>query len=271
MDVALTSNPDAMILAVRCWRPGAVISGRAALRCLVLPDLALDAVDVLLPHSLPDRPRIRFHRGELPPELVTTANGGPVATIAAACLLMGKREDWDSVCLALRKRKVTPSQIQEVLPHRRDARALERVVRLTRGNPWSVAEIEMQELFRRAHVTGWMGNLEVVLTYEDERHWISQKTYYLDGAFEEEMLDVEMNGREFHDNDDSFESDAQKVRTLTGAGWTVMPVTPTQMRRRPKEFLECVVSRLHRRHRPDTLPRSITYRPGTPEIWEFWE
>lgn len=272
MDAALTDNPDAMIRAVRCWRPDAVITGRAALRSLVLPTLPLDSVDVLYTDGRCDRPRLRVHRCSLPGELVITARGGPVATVAAACLFLAVHGDWDAVCLTLRKRKVTPQQIaaaRELLPSRHDAKALDRAVRFTRDTPWSVAEMEMHELLRRAHVTGWSGNLGVTLEREDDRHWVWSKTYYLDGAFKEEMLDVEMNGRQYHDNDESFESDAQKIRALTAAGWTVMPVTPTQMRLDPKGFLESLVSRLRRRHRPESLPRTITYRPSANGFWEF--
>lgn len=272
MDAALVDNPDAWIRAARCWRPDAVLTGRAALRAQCLPRISLDGVDLLVPHTLSDRPRVRGHRETLPDELVITVRGGSTATAAAACLFLGERGDWDAVCLALRKRKVAPDQIEAaraMLPRRRDAQALDRVVRLTRGNPWSVAEIEMQELWRLTRVTGWRGNLETVVRSEDERHWISEKTYYLDGAFQEEMLDVEMNGREFHDTSESFESDAAKIRALTAIGWTVMPVTPTQMRQDPRGFLEDVVSRLHRRHRPVSLPRNITYRPDLPGIWEL--
>ncbi len=155
------------------------------------------------------------------------------------------------------------------MSRRRDAGALNRVVRYTRDNPWSVAELEMHELLRLTRVSGWVGNMEVVIRQEDDRHLVSSQRYYLDGAFEGEMLDVEMNGRDFHDTDESFESDAKRIRNLTAIGWTIMPVTPTQMRRDPKGFLESLVSRLHRRHRPDSLPRTITYCPSATGFWEL--
>ncbi|AXE37967.1 endonuclease domain-containing protein [Acidipropionibacterium virtanenii] len=232
----------------------------------------MDSIDLLLPHRLSGRRRVRIHRGTLPGELLSVARGGPTASVAAACLFLGARGDWEAVCLALRKRKVSPQEIRaalDLLPHRRDAEALRRTVRFTRDAPWSVAELEMHELLRLTHVTGWTGNREVILRREDDRHRISAQRYFLDGAFAAEMLDVEMNGREFHDTDESFESDAEKIRALTAAGWTVMPVTPTQMRHDPKGFLEDLVARLHRRHRPDSLPGAITYRPSDQGFWTF--
>lgn len=272
MDATLTDSPDALIRAVRCWQPRAVITGRAALRIQGLTELPPDAVDILLPYGLADRPRLRIHRGQLPGMLTTTIRDGPAATIAAACLFLGAHGDWDAVCLALRKNRVTPEEIRDArqfLTRRRGAAALDRVVRFTHDRPWSVAELEMHELLRLARITGWTGNKEVIISQEGERHRVSTRRYYLDGAFEDEMLDVEMKGRAYHDNEESFESDAAKIRAVTAVGWNVMPVTPSQMRRDPKEFLESVISRLHRRHRPVGLPRTIRYRPDIAGFWEF--
>ncbi len=93
MDAALVDNPDAWIRAARCWRPDAVLTGRAALRAQCLPRISLDGVDLLVPHTLSDRPRVRGHRETLPDELVSTVRGGPTATAAAACLFLGERGD----------------------------------------------------------------------------------------------------------------------------------------------------------------------------------
>lgn len=270
MDAALAGNPDAMIRAVRYWSPGAVITGRAALRIQGLPKLRMDAVDVLAPHSISGRDFIRVGRASLPGELVTWCREGPAATVAAACLFLGARADWAPVCLSLGETLVYPEEIaeaRECLSGRHGSAVLDRVVRLTRENPWSVAELELHDLLRRLRIRGWCGNRRLVVP--DAVTAGPGENFALDTAFEAERLDVEMNGREFHDTADAFESDARRIRAITRAGWNVMPVTPNQMRQDPMEFVESLCSRLWRRNRPDSLPRTIFYRPSSTSFWEF--
>lgn len=265
MSPARAEGPDALISAVWLWRPTAIVAGRAAARVQGMRTLETPEIDVLLPYSFDDRGPFRFHRSGLPPELVTDWTRGPTTSPAAAALFLGAREDWEPVCEMLRERMSTPGEIQEarrLLCHQYGRESLELTARLTSGGPWSVAEMKFHELLRHAGVTGWVANRQLVVRDGTGR----QRVFIIDAAFEEERIAVEVNSRRWHDNERAFQSDAERARILTGAGWRVVPVTPRQVERSADRVLADLCRGLHRDHRPIRIP-SAHYQPESPFWW----
>lgn len=267
MSARVQSDPDAWIYANSLWRPSSVITGRAALRLHGMPGLAVPAVDVLLPYSFPDRGLLRFHCSPPPGSLIHHVQGVLVSTPAAAALFLGIREDWDPICAALFKGITRPEDIQaarDFLIRHRGAPEMDLTLRYISQMPWSVPELELHELLRKVGITGWRGNMPVLL-HPTENGQARPRRCHPDAGFEAEKLAVEVNSQQYHSDSESFTANTLRARWFAAEGWTQMPVTPNQLRSRPNDFLADLCSRLHRRHRPPGIPR-VRYRPRAP----FW-
>lgn len=268
----LKSDPDAWVLANGLWRQASVVTGRAALRLQGLRDLKTPAVDALLPYTFPDRGLLRFHYSTSRAPLtevreIRTWGNGLLAAPAEAALFLGAHEDWEPVCAALCGHITTTEEIRAAreLPGRRpDARAMDRVVRYVSGTPWSVPELEFHELLRLVGITGWKGNLPVLLhPTVDGRACVKRR--HPDAAFVAEKLAVEVASLQYHNSAEAFAANAQRARWFAAEGWLQMPVTPYQLRNNPNDLLADLCSRLYRNHRPPGLPR-VRYQPTAP----FW-
>ncbi|MCP3936562.1 MAG: type IV toxin-antitoxin system AbiEi family antitoxin domain-containing protein [Actinomycetia bacterium] len=58
--------------------------------------------------------------------------------------------------------------------------------------------------------------------------FLNGRVAYIDLAYPDPMIAIELDSRSFHDNDDSFESDRSRTRHLATLGWTVLPLTWAQ-------------------------------------------
>ena len=54
---------------------------------------------------------------------------------------------------------------------------------------------------------------------------VAQRNYYLDLAYPNVKLDIEVDGFEFHRGRDVFDADRRRQNDLVGAGWTVLRFT----------------------------------------------
>ncbi|MCI1749068.1 MAG: hypothetical protein LKI24_13910 [Acidipropionibacterium sp.] len=272
MAARLESDPDAWVFANGLWRQPSVVTGRAALRLQGLRDLKTPVVDALLPYTFPDHGLLRFHYSTSPAPLtevreISTWGRALVAAPAEAALFLGAREDWEPVCAALNRGITTAEAIRQVreLPGRRpDAQAMDRVVRYLSESPWSVPELEFHELLRLVGITGWKGNLPVLLhPTVDGRTCVKKR--HPDAAFVAEKLAVEIASLQYHNSAEAFAEDALRARWFAAEGWRQMPVTPYQLRNNPNDLLADLCSQLYRNHRPPGLPR-VRYQPTAP----FW-
>jgi very-short-patch-repair endonuclease len=59
-------------------------------------------------------------------------------------------------------------------------------------------------------------------------------------AFEDVLLDVEVDGREHHDTRAAFETDRLRQNRLVRAGWTVLRFTPTMIDTDPPGVIEMI-------------------------------
>jgi very-short-patch-repair endonuclease len=119
----------------------------------------------------------------------------------------------------LRTRTTTLSRLQRALeltpsrPGNRERRAL---LSDSRDEPWSQAERRFHRLLRVAGITGWRANRPV--EYQGE-------TFYIDVRFRRLMLAIEIDGWEFHNSQEVFESDRRRQDLLVINGWRVLRFT----------------------------------------------
>lgn len=94
----------------------------------------------------------------------------------------------------------------------------------------SEPERRMLALLRRAGITGWTVNLDIVLS--------TGRTAVLDVAFPELRLAVEVDGWAHHVDVDRFVRDRVRKRALVADGWTVIEVTWDDLVHRPDRVLD---------------------------------
>jgi very-short-patch-repair endonuclease len=83
------------------------------------------------------------------------------------------------------------------------------------------SERRLHQLLRRAAITGWVPQYEVRLP---------SGVAFIDIAFPEPQLAVEVDGRRHHDDgSDRFDSDRQRHNELVAMGWRVIRVTWTML------------------------------------------
>lgn len=215
---ALADDPHWRLAAIAAWRPEAVICGAAAARLTFWPELRVGAIDVAARSSA--RPSgYRVRRRVVPPEQIRELAGLRVMSPALSAVDLASSTKADSLDRALRSRRVLLSELWDALdstPHRVGNVARRRLLLDSRDQPWSAAERLAHRLFRAAGIVGWQTNLEVL---------VEGMTYFIDIAFRELRLAVEIDGR-LHETDPKiFENDRYRQNALVLEGWVVLRFT----------------------------------------------
>lgn len=92
-----------------------------------------------------------------------------------------------------------------------------RLLHESRDEPWSEAERQVHRQLRAAGLRGWRANHAIETT--------TGRVYFLDIAFPEERLVIEVDGYEFHSDRESFERDRERQNDLVADGWIVLRLT----------------------------------------------
>lgn len=157
--------------------------------------------------------------GLIPPPLLTKHQGCWLTAPALTVLDLIPEFDADVVYLALRRRAVTVEQLQKAMaltPRRRGNRRRREILAETASAPWSHLERDAHRHLREAGLTGWRSNHRVD---------VSQTHYYIDAAFLEEKVGVELDGFEFHSSRDAFERGRARDADLAAVGWLMVHFT----------------------------------------------
>jgi len=104
--------------------------------------------------------------------------------------------------------------------------------------PGAQAESErrMHRLLRRAGLNGWVPQYEIQLP---------SGSRYLDVAFPEQRVALEVDGRRTHDDkSDRFDDDRARQNELVALGWRVLRVTWTMLTRRPDALVHQIAQLL---------------------------
>lgn len=206
-------------VAVGLWNPDAVIVGAAAARLTFWPDLPVHQIDVARRGPVPRGPGYRFHRRTIDPWHVMEWNGLRITRPAVTAMELVTELGGDPIDTCLRSRKARLSDLWEAYmdyPARPGNKERRRMLLDSRNEPWSAAERLAHRMLRKAHVTGWVSNMEITT---------HGSMYFIDIAFRELKLAVEIDGRLHEDDPDIFENDRYRQNALVREGWTVLRFT----------------------------------------------
>ena len=221
VDAGTAGELSTRVAALARWDPDAVICGRAAAALSYWPEITTGstiAVSSKTRHS--PQPGFAFTERTVPPDLIREQDGLRLTTPSLTAMELATFEFTDPIDTALRKRVATLDTLREAIdltPHRRGHTDRRRLLLDSRDEPWSAAERLAHRLYREAGITGWVTNLETVIT--------DAGTFYLDMAFRRERLVSEIDGR-LHETDvDVFETDRTRQNALVLNGWMVLRFT----------------------------------------------
>jgi hypothetical protein len=198
-EIAWTWQTRARAVALR--HPDAVLLGAAAARLSFWPAAPIDEVEAAVRCVLKPQQGFSFSRRRIPEELIAVWGGLRCTTPALTAIDLATSACSDAIDIALRVRAATLAGMYEALqmtPHR--AGNLEKLKLLidSRNEPWSPAERLSHRLLRAKGITGWETSLPVC---------IDGQLYYLDIAFKQQKLAIEIDGRLHETDEELFESD----------------------------------------------------------------
>ncbi len=228
----LELNTRALATAAALWDPNAIITGRAAAALSYWPEARVQRVDVVSRRTTDSNRYFVIMRHRIPPELTMPADGMTVAVPELTALHSWERGDRVTLVEALRHRAITAESLatcHAALDRRHRAADRRQALRAAAGNPWSILELDLHDIYRANGITGWRGNSAVEA---------GGNRYVLDVKFDRPRLAVEVDGYEFHANRSAFETDRQRQAELVAAGWRVLRFTADMIRRRP-ELVVC--------------------------------
>jgi len=204
---------DARLRAVARAMPGAVIADHTAL-ALAAEKQPTGPIEVCTPTRRAPQKGFRFTRRVIPREHV---EDGKMSATLAAVDVCDKDPSWlDDLA---RRREATPDDYEQLLAefsHRTGNPARRRNIARTSTSPWSMAERRCHTIFDKGHIRGWVANQQLR---------IGAATYIPDIAFRAEKLIIEIDGRAFHTDAATFESDRDRNNALVSAGWTILHIT----------------------------------------------
>lgn len=226
------------IAAVPKWSPDAILVGSAAAAVSFWPTIRVRDVAVVVSGPRAPQPGFSFERGRIPVDLIEERYGLRFTTAALTALDLCPECGGDGIDTVLRTRAATLAMMHEALAltgRRRGNPDLSGLLLDSRDEPWSGAEREAHRLLRAAGIDGWVTNTEVRC---------SGRRYFIDIAFGDCQLAIEIDGR-IHGTDPAlFESDRGRQNHLMLDGWTVLRFTSAMLRDDPAGFIATVRSGL---------------------------
>lgn len=232
---------------------GAVLTGAAALRRHGVRTVREPArVAVLVPHGR--RRRSRRGRDDIdvrqttrmpaPPDWV---DGVPVATVARAVVdecrpMIVVRAARAMVADVVQRGLCSVEALESELDSgpRRGSGLLRIVLAEVSSGAWSAPEIELAVLLTAAGVAGFVANAAV-------RAEEGTLLGVYDLVWAELQAVIEVDSREWHLSPDGWQNTLRRHALLEEHGWSVLHITPAQIRNQPDEIVRLVRSWLSRR------------------------
>ncbi|GAA2184610.1 hypothetical protein GCM10009785_33220 [Brooklawnia cerclae] len=216
----LSADPGIRARAALAWQPGHVLMGPAAALVTFWRDCPVDAIDLAGANTrlVPDG--VRLHQVSVPYDLRVAWEAGQATNPALTVLDMAAMGRWDALCHGLRTGSVSLESLSwadATLPWRHGVSSRAECLLAASGNPWSVPELDLHQLYRSAGITGWVGNQPMIC---------GGRRFIPDVAFRHARVIVEVDGRSHHDGPGSFESDRDRHNSFVADGWAVLHVTP---------------------------------------------
>ena len=204
----------------------AVLSGLSAAYWHGLADQEPKIITVTVPpgkNVLAVRKSVRLRYRDLEDADVITRGGLPVTGVPLSVLEGAVEGGAEVVDNALLLHRVSIAQLHTAAGRRRGRSGHPEMVRLLEGvgdGARSAAERVLATLLRRARIRGWVANHPTA-------------GYFVDVAFPEKMLAVEIDGMASHGGARAFQRDRTRRNALIAAGWTVLNFTWADLIERP--------------------------------------
>jgi very-short-patch-repair endonuclease len=225
-----------------------VLAGAAAAWWHGLRASAPMIVEVIVPLGRRMTPQrgVRLIRSNVPSAEIVTVDWIRVTSVPRTCLDLARWKRDDRLEEAIRLGRLTAAELPPSLDksrYRRGQVEARRAAAEVTAGPWSKPERIAHRLLADAGISGWVAN---------QRAESVDRTMFPDIAFEDLKLAIEIDGREYHDrvrNPKAFEDDHEREAALVLAGWTVLRVTPRQLRDHPAVFVarvRALIDRLSR-------------------------
>jgi len=214
--------------------PTGVITGQAAAKLSFWPELAVSEVVCAHPGRRVGQPGITFTRRRIPGPLVLERRAIRITTPALTALDLCESVGGDGIDTALRARVISLADLHAALaltPDRPGNQLRRELVADSRDEPWSHPERLFHRILRTGGLVGWATNHLVRI----ENH-----TFYLDVAFPEHLVAVEIDGRAHHSSAAAFERDRWRQNQLILAGWRVLRFTWQMVTGEPEAVLAAV-------------------------------
>lgn len=229
----LSADSHAMA-AVLLGGRGAVLSHRSAAELWGLRPAATAAFHVTTTRRCIRRPRVEFHRGDVPEDERTLVRGIPVTTVPRTLLDMasmaGRHELERGFNEAEVRRLTDPLSVEDLMarhPRRRGASTLRDIIadgRIGEGITRSRLEERFLPFLERAGIE--RPALNVVIPAGDE-------LMEVDCLWRTQRLIVELDSHATHATRAGFERDRVKDRLLLAHGWRVVRITWRELHLRP--------------------------------------
>ncbi len=208
--------------AIQLWDPNAVLNSGTAARLTWWPELRWDRATAVVPRKSTRLVRgIELVRGRVDPDLVIQHNGFNLVHPAWSVLELTDDLGGRAIDQSLRTRATSLAALRWALgrmSNRGGNVQRRRLLLDSKDEPWSENERNAHAMLRSAGIKGWTGNLRIVLSNGSVR--------FLDIAFKERMLGVEIDSWEYHSSHESFIDDRRKDVELICDGWTIIRFTP---------------------------------------------
>ncbi len=171
-----------------------------------------------------NRPLFRFSEGKIDPDWVTDRSGfrctNPALTAVDLIPTQGARYVDRVLRDSFERGAESLGQMWKALeahPHRPGNASRFRILADSRDLPWSEAERRAHQQLRDAGIEGWQTNYEVIAS--------SGRQMFLDIAFPQLRIVVEVDGFGSHSEPIAFHRDRARQNDLVVDGWTVLRVT----------------------------------------------
>jgi very-short-patch-repair endonuclease len=228
--------PQIRIAALQLYEPDAIFLEHAAARLTFWPALPVAVVAAAVPRTRTlERQGFRLVRRHIPIGLVREVAGRRMTVPALTALDLGA----DAIDFALREGAVTLAEMQDAvdtISRHRGNSARRLVLQESSDEPWSAAERQLHRLLRAAGITGWVGNLPLI---------IGESLYVIDVAFSAIKLAIEVDGRHYH-GAANFEIDRWRQNAIALDGWRILRFTWTMIDCYPERVVAAIEQALAR-------------------------
>ncbi len=232
------SREGRWLAAVLSCGPSAALSYRSAAALWGIRGHSSRAIEVTVPSKSRSRGSVQRHFGILPADEVMIECGVPVTTVPRTLFDLAALIPVTQVEQALRQSErlrlydvLSLGDLLERYPRRHGAPAIRECLRRRRELPGGVSREELEARFLafldrtglpRPSLNAWID--------------LGSRRYQADCLWREQRVIVELDGYESHGTWSSFQSDRDRDRRLTAAGYRGARVTWNQLQEIPREI-----------------------------------